>query len=338
MPSFESTTIHLGQQTQDACPLVQDLLPLFVEDEVSPSSREVIAAHLSNCEYCRGYLAGARSVRTQLRNETSQRANVMAASQPEQRVVHNGQTLAAGIIVLILYSCVVFSGMFALEFYSVGVFTWSLVVNLAVVGLFITLARKLGPLSLLRMVALITGCLLGSIGLYIQSRWPYEAALLGLLAVIAGLVQVWVAVVPRGSTAALPFLPQAKGRQQLKTPVLFAGIAILLLSFVAFFGIGALMYGLESYNLMLFNAGLVIAVGVVMLFVGLARQFGPLTPTRTLLLLIGSALGVFGVNLITSPWSQIEGLLIGLIGFASILVAVVHRPQVAAEGSHSTDK
>lgn len=42
------------------CPFVQDLLPLYVDDEVSPESRQLIEVHLSECPDCRGSLAALR--------------------------------------------------------------------------------------------------------------------------------------------------------------------------------------------------------------------------------------------------------------------------------------
>ena len=48
------------------CALVQDLLPLYNEGEVSPDSRELIVDHLAWCERCAGFLAGAQTVRAHL--------------------------------------------------------------------------------------------------------------------------------------------------------------------------------------------------------------------------------------------------------------------------------
>jgi predicted anti-sigma-YlaC factor YlaD len=51
------------------CALIQDTLPLYLEDEVSPDSRSLIIEHLSNCPHCAGYLAGAQSARGHLRHK-----------------------------------------------------------------------------------------------------------------------------------------------------------------------------------------------------------------------------------------------------------------------------
>jgi len=42
------------------CNIIQDLLPLYADDVVSPQSRELVEAHLCGCESCRGFLAQIR--------------------------------------------------------------------------------------------------------------------------------------------------------------------------------------------------------------------------------------------------------------------------------------
>jgi hypothetical protein len=48
------------------CALVQDLIPLYLDGEVTHESHVLMADHLQQCERCSGYLAGARTVRQQL--------------------------------------------------------------------------------------------------------------------------------------------------------------------------------------------------------------------------------------------------------------------------------
>lgn len=48
------------------CALVQDLIPLYLDGEVTHESHVLMADHLQHCERCSGYLAGARTVRQQL--------------------------------------------------------------------------------------------------------------------------------------------------------------------------------------------------------------------------------------------------------------------------------
>jgi predicted anti-sigma-YlaC factor YlaD len=62
------------------CALVQDLIPLYLDGEVTPESHVLIADHLQRCERCSGYLAGARTVRPQILSE--QQAMRAAGPQP----------------------------------------------------------------------------------------------------------------------------------------------------------------------------------------------------------------------------------------------------------------
>lgn len=75
------------------CALVQDLLPLYIDNEVSPESHRRIANHIAHCERCAGYLSGARSVRAQLlRDQHTVHAPAAGPSvtQAPQPVVNTG--------------------------------------------------------------------------------------------------------------------------------------------------------------------------------------------------------------------------------------------------------
>lgn len=72
MSAFEAGA-EFSTGATSTCALVQDLLPLYLEGEVSQSSRALIIAHLNECAHCAGFLAGARSTREQLRREEDQR-------------------------------------------------------------------------------------------------------------------------------------------------------------------------------------------------------------------------------------------------------------------------
>lgn len=96
MESYETTTIRMSLPGSSVCTLVQDLLPLYLEGEVSTGSRDMIVDHLGRCERCAGYLAGAQSVRSQLRHDLAQRATVNAAAAPEQRALRRWQKLLVG--------------------------------------------------------------------------------------------------------------------------------------------------------------------------------------------------------------------------------------------------
>jgi len=83
MTSYESTTRRMPQPDLGACTLIQDLLPLHLEGEVSPRSRDLIVEHLAHCEHCAGFLAGAQSVRAQLRRDGQPRTPTVASSPPQ---------------------------------------------------------------------------------------------------------------------------------------------------------------------------------------------------------------------------------------------------------------
>jgi predicted anti-sigma-YlaC factor YlaD len=70
--------------------LVQDLLPLYIEGEVSSGSRHFIVEHLGQCQRCAGFLAGAQSVRAQFRREHEQRAAAVEQEQARRGDVPEG--------------------------------------------------------------------------------------------------------------------------------------------------------------------------------------------------------------------------------------------------------
>ncbi len=72
---------NFAQQPAD-CALVQDLLPLYIDNEVSPESHDRIATHIAQCERCAGYLAGARSVRAQLQRDQRAVCGPVPAAPP----------------------------------------------------------------------------------------------------------------------------------------------------------------------------------------------------------------------------------------------------------------
>ena len=53
------------------CDIVRDLLPLYADDVVSDTSREIIEEHLSDCPDCRDYAEGAAGdeLESQLKDE-----------------------------------------------------------------------------------------------------------------------------------------------------------------------------------------------------------------------------------------------------------------------------
>jgi anti-sigma factor RsiW len=101
MTAYETTTSHLIQPELGTCALIQDLLPMYLEAEVTPTSRELISEHLSRCERCAGFLAGARSVREQLRRDSALRDDSVERDHAARQALITGQrrmmALALGV-------------------------------------------------------------------------------------------------------------------------------------------------------------------------------------------------------------------------------------------------
>lgn len=100
--AYESTTMLLREQNDVACALVQDLLPLYLEGEVSSHSRDMIVEHLGRCDRCSGFLAGAQSVQSQLRRDQTQRTNAVKQDQPSQRLVASSRFLIRNFFHLLM--------------------------------------------------------------------------------------------------------------------------------------------------------------------------------------------------------------------------------------------
>jgi len=116
MTAFETTTSRLVQQELGACALIQDLLPLYIENEVTPASRELIAEHLARCERCAGFLAGARSTREQLHRESTLRETSIAHDRAARQAIVAGQrqfmAVVLGVLCLVIASGAISIGFF----------------------------------------------------------------------------------------------------------------------------------------------------------------------------------------------------------------------------------
>jgi predicted anti-sigma-YlaC factor YlaD len=87
MQSYESTTRRISQERPGICALIQDMLPFYLEGDVSPESRILIDEHLNECERCASFLAGAQSVQSHLRRETLLRSRVIEHDQRAQQII-----------------------------------------------------------------------------------------------------------------------------------------------------------------------------------------------------------------------------------------------------------
>lgn len=97
------------------CALVQDLIPLYLDGEVTPESHALMADHLQHCERCSGYLAGARSVRSQILND-QQKIHAAQVSQPSVAQVREPVAGSLGMalwqsLMALIYGAGLFSGM-----------------------------------------------------------------------------------------------------------------------------------------------------------------------------------------------------------------------------------
>ena len=189
MTSYESTTTRLLHQELNACVLVEDLLPLYIEGEVSPATRDLMVEHLAHCDHCAGFLAGAQSTRIQLRRDNDARARVLAQDRPAQRAVANGvgffrNLVELGIAALaILFSAAIWSEL-SQPIQALGPM-------LALISFFvvIVLVHRHGALTVAHLLKLGAVCIVGAIGAvsllpFADSPLPF----VGMLLVIASMV------------------------------------------------------------------------------------------------------------------------------------------------------
>lgn len=178
--SYESTTTRIALPTSATCTLVQDLLPLYLEGEVSSSSRDLIVEHLGHCERCAGYLAGAQSVRGQLRRDLAQRKVATVASAPEQRSLRLGQRLLVGGMTIAL--CVIGGlasiGMaHGITIDSTGLMMFGLVVGMGALVMLFIMSSAIGSLKAGRLWQLCAGIGTGIMAGFILSGGPSGLAI-----------------------------------------------------------------------------------------------------------------------------------------------------------------
>lgn len=89
------------EQTR-VCALIQDLLPLYLDNEISRDSYSIIAEHLTTCEHCVGFLSGARTVRDMLRREQQVRKDVISSDYQNQQTVLAGRRMLMATIAVVV--------------------------------------------------------------------------------------------------------------------------------------------------------------------------------------------------------------------------------------------
>lgn len=200
MTAYESTTTTFAYQEYGSCALVQDLLPLYLEGEVSSASRETIIEHLARCERCAAFLAGAQSVRVQLRRDRGERERVIMRDAPVRTVLGAGQRivmLAAMLglcLVGALSSLMIWVGM------DQGGPAQSLVgmiIGLACFGGLAALARRQAELTPGRWLKLAAFSMVGAlVPMLLRNTYDLGQGLAGLLLAVVALVGAWSVIVP----------------------------------------------------------------------------------------------------------------------------------------------
>ncbi len=239
MTSYETTTTRLAREELGACILIEDLLPLYMEGEVSPGSRDLIVEHLARCERCAGFLAGAQSVRAQLRCESIQRTGAIVDDRPEQRAVTRGQWLATAIAVMTAYGIGGIGAAFTIHSFmfrfSGGESGLGLLLSLISLSLLMALARSRAPLTLVRVLTILGSCAVAAcgVGIFVASNGEPPAVLLGTLLCVLGFAGIWTTIHQVGQPATSA-APQAGPAVRSGTIVLLGGVASVLVGMQLF--------------------------------------------------------------------------------------------------------
>ncbi len=199
MPVYETTTMRLTQQELGSCALIQDLLPLYIEGEVSPSSRDLIVEHLARCERCAGFMAGAQTTMAQLRRETALQVNVVQRDEPARKTVKTGQWLLKLIATFTICVIGAFCAVLIAGGAGSGVPAMSVVgllAGLCCFGALAAVAQHSIRMSLLRWAGMSAGCIVGVIGcaLAVLSRGEPLGVLTMLVLLLMGYGGVWLAL------------------------------------------------------------------------------------------------------------------------------------------------
>jgi hypothetical protein len=163
--AYETTTTRLQSSGLNTCALVEDLLPLYIDGEVSPATHDMMVEHLAQCEHCAGYLAGAQSVRGQLRRDQSARVAVVANDRQAQQAMSSLQRLIYTAMLLgVSMAALLISGALWSEMHGAGqaIGIFLALMSFAVLGL---IALRQPTMSMARWALLSAGSILGCISI-----------------------------------------------------------------------------------------------------------------------------------------------------------------------------
>jgi hypothetical protein len=196
MTAYESTTVQINNAEYGSCALIQDLLPLYLEGEVSSGSRDTIVEHLGRCERCAAYLAGAQSVRAQLRRDRTARERVAERVAPRPAL---SQSSRLANLIMMLSLCGL--GALATLLFWLGaehhspILLGGMVLGVASAGGLAGLARRQRQLTLPRWIVLLSSCVLGALATILLAvpRQP-GPLMMGMVMLMLAISGIWMTV------------------------------------------------------------------------------------------------------------------------------------------------
>jgi hypothetical protein len=286
-----------------SCTLVQDLIPLYLDGEVSPESHVLIADHIQQCDRCSGYLAGARSVRTQILNEQNA---VRAAANATPTVEQVRQPITSGLGLRLWQTLMTLTYLGGLMLALLGfgdnepgaVFAGGFLTLGALVGLILSGSLRTSLWRGLMILTVLAGLLVTPIALVNES----EVTIYGIGLIALGLWGRWLAKTQSANSATQP---ASNTTQPLKTGAMKALLTAALSVVIALGCAGLAMMGLvlmlsePGPEPFIIGAGLTLIGASGLLLVNQRRGWIPALATRlTVQQIFGYALIAGGVLLI----------------------------------------
>lgn len=262
------------------CALVQDLIPLYLDGEVTPESHVLIADHLQRCERCSGYLAGARTLRSQILHE-QQAIRATTTTHPTVTQVREPVANSLGMalwqsLMVLLYGAGLLLGLVTVSDSgsSFGPMAALVLVISGLAGLLaVGSARTKSWLALM----LITGASGAIFALLVLGNGGYNASALTAYAMgvaILGAWGVWLHYTQQSATVTRTSYLSGQGAHQAIFTALQSIVAAIMCSVVAIVSLLYVAQGITSgYQQQILVAGLLLAgsIGGILLII---RQRG----------------------------------------------------------------